>query len=274
MYGEKVTMDAEIQRLRNGLPTDIWLSVISQIMTRLSSKCRKSGTMSLTPFVKDIKELLLRLARSDFHSMIFPLLFESSSGNKKFYLKKYVLKLLKKEKKQYSQLIDTYRRFTQELINVSIIMEERWLEELDSIMKYYRKDKQEISIKMLDNLFNAFKDKVRHFESCSANEKTFIFKYGRQLNRAQELLELHKQFKEVSFFRQMCGIFGQVFQSFHQSLEQSYSSHMFLENVSPWLKKLRDSDILIPGLKNKKKRVYVKHINSEVIIIKSKRKPR
>lgn len=135
-------MDAEIQKLRNGLPTNIWLSVISQIMTRLNSKSRKTGTMNLSPFVKDIKELLLRLARSDFHSMIFPLLFSSNSGNKKFNLKKYVLKLLKKEKKEYSLMIDTYRRFTQELINVSIIMEERWNEELNSILKYYRKDKK------------------------------------------------------------------------------------------------------------------------------------
>jgi hypothetical protein len=115
---------------------------------------------------------------------------------------------------------------------------------------------------------------VKDFENCSANEKTFIFKYGHQLNRAQELLELHKQFGESSFFSQMWGIFVQLFRNFSRSLEKHYNSHMFLENVSPWLMKLKNSIILIPGLKNKKKQVFIKHINSKVIIIKSKRKPR
>ena len=50
---------------------------------------------------------------------------------------------------------------------------------------------------------------------------------------------------------------------------------MFLENVSPWLVGLRNSRILIPGLKRPgREQVFIKSINSEVTIIKSKRKPR
>jgi FKBP12-rapamycin complex-associated protein len=127
---------------------------------------------------------------------------------------------------------------------------------------------------MLTNLFNSFNTKVKKFEQCSSNEKTFIFKYGNQVNKAQEILQLYKQFGDTSLFSQMWSIFSQLFNNFNKSLIKNYESHMFLENVSPWLMKLRNPQILIPGLKKSQKDVHIKHINSKVIIIKSKRKPR
>jgi hypothetical protein len=144
MYGEKIQMDEETKKLRNGLPPSVWLNVISQIMTRLNSKITKKGK-NMSGFIMEIKDLLLRLARSDFHSMIFPLLFSSSNENKKSKFKKYILDTLKSDNKKkniYNDIIETYKRFTREMINVSIIMEEKWNEELNSILKYYQKDKK------------------------------------------------------------------------------------------------------------------------------------
>lgn len=127
---------------------------------------------------------------------------------------------------------------------------------------------------MLENLFRSFNSKVKNFQHCSSSEKTFIFKYGSQVNKAQEILELYNQFGDTSLFSQMWSIFAQLFNSFNKSLVKHYESHMFLENVSPWLMKLRSPQILVPGLKKGKERVFIKQINSKVIIIKSKRKPR
>ena len=91
MYGEEIEMEEDIKKLRNNLSNSIWLTVISQIMTRLGSKTKKTPGISMSPFIREIKELLLKLTRSDFHSMIFPLLFSNNSKNEKNSLKKHVL---------------------------------------------------------------------------------------------------------------------------------------------------------------------------------------
>ena len=136
MYGEDIRPDEEIRKIRNNLPNSIWLTVISQIMARLSSKIKNHKMLSLTPFLKDVKELLLRLARSDFHSVIFPLLFLNHNKNERNSLKKHVLNSLKVDER-FVELIDKYKKFTQELIKVSNLMEEKWVDDINSALKYF-----------------------------------------------------------------------------------------------------------------------------------------
>jgi dsDNA-binding SOS-regulon protein len=74
--------------------------------------------------------------------MIFPLLFSGNNDKKKTNLKKHVVKSLKKEDRKYNSMIEMYEKFTEEMIKVSIVMEEKWKEELNSILKYYSNGKK------------------------------------------------------------------------------------------------------------------------------------
>lgn len=259
-YGDNPVVQDEIGLAIGTIRKRDWLYVVTHIISRI-----EKGNEHVR---ESIKELLISIADEYPQSLVFPLLL--AKGSIVPSTAKIASKILLKLAETQQNLIKESEVFSQELIKVAVLLEEQWTNGIREAYKYGIENKDfDTMVKILNKLFA-----VSRYNS-SPNEIGFFHQHGHILIQAREALDLYIQNKNVTFLNKLWSILSE----FNRILEPRITDFnpIFLENVSPALLNFKNSKVFVPGTHNKlmpAQRVCIKSFQSELTILRSKRRPR
>ena len=262
-YGDKKEIQPSLEEAKKLINNEDWLLVVGQIIARLDEPNESIRN--------SIKNLLINLALNHPQALIFPLLIAKKSKNK--IRTRVAQKILLTIKQKFPILLTEAATFADELIRISVLLEEQWYDGINEIRRYANKKNFKNLKRVLDNLHSGINtNKNKNKNKKTVNEKAFFQQFGTSLNKAKELMEMYFKFKNQIFFSRSWSIYEEFYYIIGQRLENL--NFIFLENVSQGLLNFQNSKLFVPGTRKKLKNIFIKKIHSVLIVLKSKRKPR
>ena len=253
-YGSMPEIEPKIKLAIETVAKKDWLLVVGQIIAHLDE--------SNTQIRQLIKDLLTSLADEYPQTLIFPLLIARRS--KKKLRSRLAYKIIDYIEKQNKALKEEATILADELIRVSVLLEEQWYNGINEAWKYVTENNIDMMIKVLNTLHNNLTKAKK-----SLNEESFYQQYAGTLFMAKEQIDQYMKYQNEHFFIQAWNLYAEFYHKMEKRLENF--SHIYLENVSPLLLNFNNSQLIVPGTK---KDVKILKIHSVFTVLKSKRKPR
>lgn len=258
-YGDTKEIKEQIPEAIETIKVKEWLLIITHIISRIE--------MGSEDIRESTKTLLLTIAKENPQALIFPLLLARSSTVPQ--RTKVANKILLQMAESHQQLIDEALIFSEELIKVSVLLEEQWIFGILEASKYHEANNLVAMENTLNKLFE-----ITRFNS-SPSEIGFFHDHGYLLIQAKEALDLFNKFQQQIFLNKLWTVLFEL----HSILEtrKNDMSNIYLESVSPALLAFKNSQIFIPGTDKKKlpeQRIRIQSIKSELSILSSKRRPK
>lgn len=253
-YGGMPELEPKIKLAIETVAKKDWLLVVGQIIAHLDE--------SNTQIRQLIKDLLISLADDYPQTLIFPLLIARRSNKK--LRSRLAYKIIDYIEKKNKALKEEATILADELIRVSVLLEEQWYNGISEAHKYVTENNIDMMVKVLNNLHSNLTKAKK-----SLNEESFYQQYAGMLFMAKEQIDQYVKYHNEHFFVQAWNLYAEFYHKMEKRLENF--SHIYLENVSPLLLNFNNSQLIVPGTK---KDVKIMKIHSVFTVLKSKRKPR
>jgi FKBP12-rapamycin complex-associated protein len=250
---------------------DIWLQVIPQLIARIDSN---------NDYVTNlIYQLLVDLGRSHPQALIFPIMLASNSSNtseldqgttnqqtKRNIVAKKILQTLIDHS---SILVEQAKLVNEELIRVSILWHEKFINDLEKACKdFYGEEK---NITAVCNNFN-YLNKMMEQDATTKSEKIFLEKNFSYLNEARNCCNRFRHNKNPKELDIAWGNYNIVYGNSKKLLKMT---SLDMKNVSPKLKFRNELELAIPGTYEPNKPIVkIKSFCNNIQIIISKQRPR
>eukprot|EP00172_Hildenbrandia_rubra_P000040 Plantae.Rhodophyta-Hildenbrandia_rubra.ctg10178.p1 GENE.Plantae.Rhodophyta-Hildenbrandia_rubra.ctg10178~~Plantae.Rhodophyta-Hildenbrandia_rubra.ctg10178.p1 ORF type:complete len:1219 (-),score=182.70 Plantae.Rhodophyta-Hildenbrandia_rubra.ctg10178:1597-4974(-) len=232
---------------------DLWTDVIPQILTPLYSRNYLVQ--------QGIKRLLLRIAERHPQMTCYPLIVAVNSSHKE--RTETARAVLDEIRKMHELVVTTTEKFAKELVRVTILWNEMWLDGLENAARKYKET-------MDPEKFCEVVDRVHVITRGLAetkNESEFQGKFEAKFVDARRAVR-------ESDIRVAWNRYGQIREALHKDINNQ--KKLMMNEVSTFLDNARNLPIAIPGTyrPHYKEKIFVSSVEREMIILQSKERPR
>ena len=262
--------DAENEDLRKKIESSVeqienkdWILIVGQVIARLEQKESFAGA---------VRNLLITLAKEYPQNLIFPLLIAKRSKNStKTRMATRIIRTLEETQRV---LVQEASIFSEELIRVSVLLEEQWFHGFGEAYRYRNENNLQMVLYILDTLYaNTSRGNVKQ----TLSEIAFFQQYGSLISQAKEYLDQFYLTQNEIFFLQAWDTLYHLYRELETSIK-SKTGCLYLENVSPQLLAFKNSTLCLPGTQKrssaKHSDIKIAYINPTLKLLNSKRRPR
>ncbi|KAL0236844.1 hypothetical protein PCE1_000241 [Barthelona sp. PCE] len=220
--------------LVSGLPINVWLAVIPQIIARLNTH----GAI--------ISSLLGQLVDHHAQALVWSLQVAADDSNPG--IREFAKRLFDKLGNRHGMLLSDAALVRNELIRVAVLLSEKWHSAIDKAIKLYHGESKDTQ-GVLDLLIPLHAE--LNGEMQTRSEKSFKAMFGVRLQQAYDCLQKTKT-NSASSSAHISEAF-QNYSSIVRELKASLATdHIDLCHTSPDLKKASDLSLHLPGFYSKK----------------------
>jgi len=236
-----------------------WIEVVPQLIARFDIP--NVNIMNL------IHTLLMYIGRLHPQALIYPLAV--SLKEKMSARKTAAVKIFEDMKLQFPDLIDQALVISEELCRTAILLKEQWADGItEACREYFQEKNHQAAIKILLELHGLMKNKPQ-----TLNEITFHQSYKMHLNEAESWLMKYINTNNDSYLNQAWDIYHYLWKKISEANENLTTVH--LDNVSPKLLDINNTDVSMPGLyKPNKPLIKIASFAATFQVLSSKQHPR
>ncbi|KAJ3270253.1 phosphatidylinositol kinase- protein kinase tor1 [Terramyces sp. JEL0728] len=254
-------VEAVYKVLDDGVPTvsiDTWLKVIPQLIARIHAPNKQVRLL--------VHRLLSEVGLHHPQSLVYSLTVASKSQS--VNRQKAALVLLEKMRTHSASLVAQALLVSQELLRVSIVWQEMWLDGLEEASKYYFQEKN------IEGMFTTLKPLHRMIEKGpeTVHETEFYKLFGKSLDDAADWCHSYVETRNIEDLKQAWDLYLPVFKAIRNQLPQLMSFN--LANVSPRLYNVRNLDLVVPGSYKSDEIVKIQSFQPQLGVMSSKQRPR
>lgn len=288
-YGAKAGVGQILKNELDQISPDNWLSVIPQLIARMNLKTFEIAVL--------LKKLLIKLAAIHPQALVCPISVALNTEDKQ--QKIVATEVLSEIRKRRSQLVDEATMVSRELMTVALTPHEFWNDGLEKAASQYIEFKDiDAMIRILVDLHEAMNDGLdrntssKSFDSKGNKEEgfsdgigkigrtslrdiSFRNSYERQLQEAQDWLNLFIKSGRTTDLHQSWEIYQQVFKKIKLQLSNFKKAKVELSHVSNALTNALDLQLAVPGTYNPPADIIrISSFVHCVTVIPSKQRPR
>ena len=258
-YGDDPRACELIRDAFSTLDITSWIEVVPQLIARFDIPNKTIQNL--------IHTLLMFIGRSHPQALIYPLAV--SLKEKMSARKTAAIKIFEDMKLKYPELIDQALLISEELCRAAILLKEQWADGIEEACKQYFQEKNpQAMVKTFLELHDLMKNKPQ-----TLSEITFHQSFKMELSEAESWLKRYIHTEDERYLHQAWDIYHSFFKKISERIEQLRTVH--LENVSPKLLDMNNTDVSMPGLyKPNKPLIKIAGFAATLQVLTSKQHPR
>ena len=263
--GSLSTMPSVIQKSFSSIDIDSFLLVIPQLLARIDIRDKIINTA--------MHELLLKIGNTHPRALIYPLIVMHKSRSKT--RKNAAGNILQQMKQEHSQLAKECEMFVDEFNRCALLLHEEWYESIEEGAKLY------FTVNDINGMIKILLQahEKMHKPPETMNEVHFHQLFAAELSDAEYNLKTYLETGNEMELKQAWDIYHSVYSTIGKHYNNFRVLH--LENVSPKLYNLRQSQICVPGLyqsggniADDKHLIRISHIDQTLFVFSTKQHPR
>ncbi len=254
------------------LNIDCFLNIIPQLLCRINIIEKDPELFEI------LKNLLVKIAKNHPRVCMSSILVLNNSRSKiKKIASSQILKELSEYNENIRQLIRESYIFIKEMNRCAMLLHEEWYDAIDESAKMLF---NENNISGMISLLLTLHQKIDR-KPESMNEVHFYQMFQSKLKKAEKMLRTYIETQDIFLLRQSWEIYHGIYRIINEKYKNL--NILYLQNISPKLFKLKNSNLCIPGLyentyyhtiDSTENLIKISHINPYLTIFNTKQHPR
>eukprot|EP01114_Cavostelium_apophysatum_P007349 TRINITY_DN1943_c0_g1_i2.p1 TRINITY_DN1943_c0_g1~~TRINITY_DN1943_c0_g1_i2.p1 ORF type:complete len:2294 (+),score=720.41 TRINITY_DN1943_c0_g1_i2:229-7110(+) len=263
-HGSHKEVEVAVGEGLHNVRVDTWLQVVPQILAHVHN--------NVAPIRKVIHDLLVTIGRAHPQALVFPLTVASKSiSNSRVVAAVTIMEQIRK----YSpRLVEETQLVSGELIRISVLWPELWLEALEDASRAYFQDQNIEAMMDILRPMHEMMERGPHTPKEAAFQKA----HGRDLEEAAAWCKKYMKLKEKNdntLIRHAWSLYSRVFNAVQEQIDQQQLATLEMPQVSPKLANALDLAIAVPGTyKPGQQVVTIKSFNEILDVFTTKQRPR